>query len=162
MSSTRPLIAGLTITESAATHEFCEFLREAVDAYDAIMAWRKGSGPVPVPWPAWVKAVPPEGLAPDIARRDWEDISAEGKALLEPLFDPYQRLDKGSYADPAYPHHATAEWLRTLILGHQKAYRLVRYAWYDTFPRDFRRRMDDWAARTRAHLDAVPLANVEA
>lgn len=149
-TSPRPRVAGLTQEESEAVHDFVDFLREAVDAYDAIMAWRRGTEAAPVPWPALVKAVPPDG--PDICRWEWEDISERGRELVNRIVPAMWRL--GETSDPA--HARTAGWLKGCFHNH-KAYRLVRYAWYDHYRRDFRGRMDTWAVEVRALLDAMPL-----
>ena len=153
--STRPAIAGLTPEQSAPIHDWIEFLHEALDARDAILAFRRGSGPVAFPWPAWAKATPPAGVGPDLARSDWEDISARGKALCNAACRASEPL--GWYDDDANPHRAAAEWFHRLLLGHAKAYRLIRYAWFDTRDDEWRARMQDWAERTRAHLNAVPV-----
>ena len=70
----RPNLKGFTAEQSAPVHDFVEFLHEAVDAYEAIMAFRKGSGPVAVPWPAWEPAIPPPGgtARATSTRRPWE------------------------------------------------------------------------------------------
>lgn len=151
----RPNIAGLTAEQSASIHDWIDFLHEALDARDAILAFRRGSGPVAFPWPAWAKATPPAGVGPDLARWRWEDISARGKALCnaaclaaEPLGNPY---------DNANPNLEAAVWFNRMVCGHAKAYRLIRYAWFDTRDDEWRARMQDWAERTRAMLKAVPV-----
>lgn len=149
-------IRGMTAGQSAAIHAHVAFLHEALDAREAILEWRKGSGPVPVPWPAWVKADLPPGVGPDLCRWDWEDISARGKALRDACF-PIVKAAYGDEYDDDNPHRELAAYFYRLLLGHGSAYRQIRYSWYLTGSPDWRARIDQWATDTRAHLNALPL-----
>jgi hypothetical protein len=155
----RPNLKGMTAEQSAPVHEFAEFLHEALDAYDTIRAFRKGSGPVAVPWPEWLPAIPPAGVGPDICRWEWEDISARGRKLGDEACRQF--LNIRYPADPRQSDFEAACFLDRLVSGHIKAYRLVRYAWWECTPQR-RAVLDDWAKRTRAHLNAMPLEQLEA
>lgn len=155
----RPNLKGMSAEQSAPVHEFVEFLHEALDAYDAIRAFRKGSGPVAVPWPAWLPAIPPAGVGPDICRWEWEDISTRGNKLLNAACEA--GMKHGDPWDHTKPEYEVASYISVLTLSHGKAYRLVRYGWWEFSP-DRRAVFDDWAKRTRAHLNAMPLGNAQA
>lgn len=150
----RPNIKGMTAEQSVPIHDLMEFLHEALDAYDAIMAFRRGSGPVAVPWPAWCPAIPPAGVGPDICRWHWEDISDRGRALLNAACG--QLYGHGDPWDTAQPQYETANFLHLLTLTHGKAYRLVRYAWFECSP-ERRALLNDWAKTVRALMQSMPI-----
>ena len=151
----------MTHEDSDKVFAFVSFLREALDAYDAVRQFREGAAEIKIPWPAGLKAELPVGFGPDLCRWEWEVISAKGKLLSNAL--PYRALPFSFELPENDPRCETALFFEKLSLGNSKGYRLVRYAWWwDSYPADFRARLERWADDLKGLLRAIPFESDDA